>query len=529
MQILSSPKGRSAASAFLALLCGWLLLAVPSPDATARNGSSPKPNFVVIQTDDQTYSQLYATFNNGAAAMPNTLLRIAARGVTFPNYYATYPLCCPSRTSLLTGRYAHNHGVVVNYPPYGYYGYRVSPAWTSNLAVWLQHAGYQTAHVGKFMNQYGEGGTATEVPPGWNHWVTPITDHGARIYYGYRLNVDGEIVGPFGSYEAPDPAICGQLLQQLPCNYKSDVESRYATEAITEMAQSGQPFYLQLDLNAPHDDVLGEEGPQPATRNSSLSTTEAFRPPGYDELFVSDKPRFLRRPPMSAELKVLVDTRWRNQLETLRSADDAIGRVLDALETAEVADRTYVVFVSDNGFFHGQLRLGHGKYLPHEPSARVPFVIAGPGIAPGTAAAPAANVDIAPTLLHLASLGRPPMDGRSLVPFIKEPNLQSRRPIVLEGFTGDGSGIKHLGRNAAPVVDYRGVVLGGYKFVRYWNGAKELYDLRTDPNELHNLVRRRRWWPVRQFLTEVLGRYQSCTGSACSRPVREPLPRPRRG
>src|SRR6476646_5598705 len=120
------------------------------------------PSFVVIQTDDQTLDGLYASYPSPEGggelrAMPNTLNLIAKRGMTFNRYYVSYPLCCPSRVSLLTGRYAHNHNVRGNVPPNGGFpGFTFRGAMTHNLAVWLNQAGYRTIHIGKFLNGYGD-------------------------------------------------------------------------------------------------------------------------------------------------------------------------------------------------------------------------------------------------------------------------------------------------------------------------------------------------------------------------------------
>ena len=126
--------------------------------------------------------------------MPNTLNLIAANGVTFNRYYVSYPLCCPSRVSLLTGRYAHNHNVRGNVPPNGgYTGFATRQAFTHNLATWLQGAGYRTIHVGKFLNGYGDEpfDDGKTVPPGWSAWHTVLNADTDHYYYGYTLNDNG--------------------------------------------------------------------------------------------------------------------------------------------------------------------------------------------------------------------------------------------------------------------------------------------------------------------------------------------------
>src|SRR3954471_16029120 len=170
MQMSDSQPGSSrpplgvplaVAVALLALLVGLVFANSQRASAASSSAFPPEhPSFVVIQTDAKTLDQLYTAFNAGGVdipTMPNTLSMIARRGMTFNRYYVSYPLCCPSRVSLLTGRYAHNHNVKGNIQPNGgYTGFAQRGAMTHNLAVWLQNAGYKTVHIGKFLNGYGD-------------------------------------------------------------------------------------------------------------------------------------------------------------------------------------------------------------------------------------------------------------------------------------------------------------------------------------------------------------------------------------
>ncbi len=242
-----------------------------------------RPSFVVIQTDDQTLDGLYAAYKppegrRPTRAMPNTLDMIAKRGMTFNRYYVSYPLCCPSRVSLLTGRYAHNHGVKGNIQPDGgYTGFAQRAAFTHNLAVWLQNSGYRTIHVGKFLNGYGDEpyDDGKTVPPGWSAWHTVLNADTDHYYYGYTENNNGTIEGPYGDsgswetreYGARDDIGCPFApTNGLPCYYETDHFTQLATEEISE-TPPGQPFYLQLDYTAPHGDFRRPAGPEPAPRN----------------------------------------------------------------------------------------------------------------------------------------------------------------------------------------------------------------------------------------------------------------------
>ncbi len=199
------------AAALLVLLCGLALSvgragAVEAEEAPLDPNAEP-PSFVVLQTDDSTLDELYATFRAypGAPelrAMPNTLDLLAKRGETFNRYYVSYPLCCPSRVSLMTGRYAHNDGVKGNVQPNGgYSGFSFRGAYDHNIATWLQGAGYRTIHIGKFLNGYGDEpySDGKNVPPGWSSWHTVLNADTHHYFYGYVLNNDGVISEPYGN------------------------------------------------------------------------------------------------------------------------------------------------------------------------------------------------------------------------------------------------------------------------------------------------------------------------------------------
>ena len=164
------------------LLPALLLVAVVAAPAAARSPTK-QPNIVVITTDDQTLASL------SAATMPNTLESIGAGGTEFTNAVVTTPLCCPSRATLLTGQYAHNHRTLANNP-----GYEDLRDKRNTLPVWLHRAGYVTAHVGKYLNGYkAAADRPRDVAPGWDQWHTVLDPRKYVRYYGYKLAVTGEL------------------------------------------------------------------------------------------------------------------------------------------------------------------------------------------------------------------------------------------------------------------------------------------------------------------------------------------------
>jgi N-acetylglucosamine-6-sulfatase len=536
----------------LALLIALTIVVGPATAAREKLAFPVEnPNFVVVQTDDQTLDSLYTTFKafEGAGetrSMPNTLDLIAKRGVTFNRYYVSYPLCCPSRVSMLTGRYAHNTGVKGNVQPNGgFNGFRMQAAYSHNLATWLQQDGYKTIHLGKFLNGYADApyDDGTTVPPGWSSWHTILNADTFHYFYGYELNNNGTIEGPYGDsgtwdpreYTIRDDPGCPYApLNGLPCHYESDALTSLATNEILETPVD-KPFYLQVDYTAPHGDFRRPAGPEPAPRHYDWFKGARLphdRSEGFDEGNVSDKPRFIR----DAEHLTLNDKHtyrvyWQKQLESLRAIDDGVKQIIDTLGHTGRLRNTYVIFTSDNGFFFGEHRLIGGKFLAYEPATHLPLLIRGPGIKPGTTTGEfAMNIDIAPTILELAgAIPDKSIDGRSLVPFMRDTSLRTRRPLLFESFV-ETSDVEQQGGTVArsssgggaqasilaPPKDYEGIRLGPYKYIAWPTGEKELYDINRDPYELNNLARDPNFFPVRNALhNELINRLEDCVGRVC--------------
>ena len=419
-----------------------------------------------------------------------------------------------------------------------------------NLPVWLQRAGYRTMHFGKFMNNYGgiDAPAETVVPPGWDQWVSDATDNSTREFYGYRQNVNGTVTARLGwpyydQQGGRDPEGCPWLGIEV-CNYHTDSMSQQAEAAIREAGD--QPFYLQVDYHAPHGDSRPPIGPEPAPRHYDTALkTPGPRPRGFNERDITDKPRFLQEADAAAPLTQTeisqLDTEYRKSIEALRSVDDGVGGIIKALrETGRLAN-TYVIYTSDNGFFTGQHRISRGKLLPYEPALRVPFVIRGPGIRPGTRSfEPVANQDVAPTIIRLAGARAAlTIDGRSMIPFWKDPKKRSRRPILLSSYAtitrlipgdypddpeqpGDGGTEDRTRRDKdasasvrSPDQNYVGIRLGPYKYIRYESGETELYVLSEDPAELENRAGDPRYLKVINYLETQLADLRGCKGQSC--------------
>jgi N-acetylglucosamine-6-sulfatase len=446
-----------------------------------------KPNIVVLLTDDQTLASM--------SVMPKTVQLIGDGGTTFTRSFAGYALCCPSRATLFTGQYAHNHGVLSNGLPTGGYARLDKSNW---LPLWLQAAGYRTMHVGKFLNGYGRDSPPTEVPPGWNDWHGTV-DPSTYSFYGYTVNENG-VLRTYGAAGEPD-------------FYSTDFFARRANELIGAAAPSRQPFFLSVAFVAPHSggpaelgDPRGHPTPAVAPRHANIFASVALPlAPSWNEADMSDKPVAMqRRRPIGFARAAAIQEGYQQRLESLLAVDDAVASIVEGLRAAGELDDTLILFTSDNGFFHGEHRVPMGKLLAYEPSIRLPLLMRGPGVPEAAVRRQlVTNADLAPTILDAADAraGRA-QDGRSLFGLFRDPGAQWGRELLIEGGTNQGLTFTAL-RN------YR------WKYIEHITGEAELYDLERDPDELVSLHADPALAPLRAEMARRLAALRACAGSGC--------------
>jgi arylsulfatase A-like enzyme len=453
---------------------------------TAVSAPAKKPNIVVFMTDDQTVESL--------RVMPHVQRLLAERGTTFENSFASFALCCPSRATFLTGQYAHNHHVLGNQPPSG--GYDKLDG-SSTLPLWLQKAGYATAHVGKYLNGYGLA-RPREVPPGWDEWYAPI---GATTYnyYGYRLNENGSLV----RYGSATPS------------YRTDVDARIAADVVRRRSASDAPLFLSVAFLAPHtggpigaDRALGTA--LPARRHRGRFAFELLpTPASFDEADVSDKPLAIRkRRRLSLADVSLAVQRYRLRLESLLAVDEAVAKVVAELERSGELANTLIVFTSDNGYFQGEHRIKTGKVDLYDSSTRIPLVIRGPGVPAGVSLPHAVmNVDLAPTIVEAAgATAGLRMDGRSLWPILRDRGIFWARDILHEG-PGSSPDTREFTALRTP----------RWLYAEHVTGERELYDLEQDPDELQSLHGDPALQVTRDQLAARLAALRDCTAEDCRR------------
>lgn len=481
-------------------------------DARGVDAPTPaqRPNIIVFLTDDM------ATYH--LKHMPNTRRLIFQEGARFINHYANVSLCCPSRVTMLTGKYAHNTGVRGNAFPDGFHGFHVGDESTSTIGIALRRqAHYSTGLLGKYLNEYpfvesapGNAVSRTYVPPGWAEWAVPITGQ----YYGtdYQLNVNGRLKRKTG-----------------PRNYLGDLLQRRLLRQI-ERNRDRSGLMRILSYYAPHR-------PEPAsplertdpTLNARVAKLHFPRTPDFDEADVSDKPPYIRRHPrLTRAQRAEADTEYRRELVSLATVDRYVGEVVRALRRTGQLWNTYLVFTSDNGYHLGNHRLVAGKNTPYLTDVRLPMGIRGPGIAPRTIVPEVTgNIDLAPTIADMAGIELPYVaDGESLLPLAlgREPEAWRGYFFIQRGYVGDAGA--RTAEPASPaerdemllVQGWRGVVAERWEYVVYRGGFEELYDRQTDPHQLDNVlaepVEERTEEQQRAYddLRNALGRLDGCVG-----------------
>ena len=453
------------------------------PSAGAGQGPrGGRPNILYIMTDDHAAHAIGA-YGSRINQTPN-LDRLAREGALLTSVFATNSICTPSRAAILTGQYSHLNGVTV---------FNRFDSSRMTVARLLQQGGYYTGMIGKW--HLGSD------PVGFDRW---------------------EILPGQGVYH--DPVF-----------YTADSEKtytgRYVTEVITDLALDflarrpvDKPFFLMMHHKAPHRpwepdethqaEFAGRRIPEPVTFWDGYETrTDALHenqqrvaadmtnrdlkltpPPGLAgaslTAWLGTKPSSVTvdRDGVPVTLTGVPLARWKYQrymqdyLATLQSVDDSVGRVLAYLDKAGLARNTIVVYTSDQGFFLGDHGLFDKRFM-YEESIRMPFLVRWPaGIKPGTRSdAIGLNVDFAPTFLEAAGLPRSPdMQGRSLLPVLRgRPPADWRTAMYYRYYHDPGD---HNTRA------HYGVRTPTHKLIYFWKKDQwELFDLKNDPHELHNL------------------------------------------
>jgi N-acetylglucosamine-6-sulfatase len=413
--------------------------------------TAPRPNVVVILTDDERWDAMSCA-GHPLLKTPN-LDRLAAEGARFANMFFTTSLCSPSRASILSGLYAHRHGVLNNFTEY--------PDSLPSYPKRLREAGYETAYFGKWHMGETNGAPRT----GFDFWMS---HRGQGNYFGNEWNINGRT--------------------QFIKGYYTTVVTEHALEWLQR--KHAKPFLLILGHKAPHG---GPIEPEPKYEHAFDSAT-IVKPANYDA-WRDGKPAWLAEsfPTWHGAGGPLYNYRdydkfVRAYLGTLLSVDDSVGRLYETLKRAGQLDRTLIIFTSDNGFVLGE----HGrvdKRTMYDESLRVPLVVRYPPLVskPAIINQMVLNLDLAPSILDICGAKA-----------LKDIDGQSWKPL-LAGKTGGWRKSFLYFYNYEKEFPYtpnvRGIRTADWKYIHYPHGdgspdryQAELYHLAADPLELHNLI-----------------------------------------
>jgi N-acetylglucosamine-6-sulfatase len=434
------------------------LVAGCSPSAAQPDRTNAgRTNIVMILTDDLA--------TNLVQYMPH-VQALERQGTTFANYTVTDSLCCPSRSSIFSGRFPHDTGIYTNGgQDGGFQTFKSRGEESSTFATDLQQAGYRTAMMGKYLNGYLP--KDTYVPPGWTEW--DVAGNGYPEY-NYNLLENGRI-------------------KHYGHDYLTDVVSAKASAFITGSADAGKPFMVEVATFAPHAPYTPAD-----LDKDKFPGLKAPRTAAYDVLPSDPPPWLAARAPLTAAEQAAIDTAFRKRVQAVQAVDRMIGSLEDTLDRAGVADHTMVVFTSDNGYHMGEHRLNPGKQTAFDTDIHVPLVMAGPGVRAGaTVTGPAENIDLRPTYDTLAGAATPGnVDGQSLVPLLGgHPPAKWRTAALIEhhGPDNDPQDPDHPAPNSGNPTSYEAIRTVDYTYVEYTDGAKEYYDHQSDPDQLHNTIK----------------------------------------
>lgn len=460
------------------------LFSLDSPGLAAK-----PPNVLFILTDDLRYDAI-GLGGSKHLKTPN-IDRLGQEGVYFRNTFCTTALCSPSRASILSGLYAHAHGVVNNFTEY--------PEQLQSFPRVLQSRGYDTAYIGKW--HMGEDNDNPR--PGFNWFVT---HKGQGQYFDTEFNLNGE---------------------------RREVPPGYYTHVVTDLAEQwlqrprgDKPWLLMLGHKAPHSFYIPEPKYQHAFDDVRVNYPETA-------FMLDDKPKWMRerlytwhgiygslfdwrknipddRPRAVLDFENMTHAYW----ATIISVDDSVGRLYDLLRQRGELENTIIVFMGDNGLLNGEDGMVDKRTM-HEPSLRIPLVARYPGLVapekPKTVEQLVLTVDVAPSLLELC--GAPPLPkihGKSWVKLVRDGDPAWRKAFFYH---------YNYEKQFPYTPNIRGVRTESWKYMHYPHGdggpdrhLAELYNIEFDPEERHNLITNPKYARVVEELEGELARLMAETG-----------------
>jgi N-acetylglucosamine-6-sulfatase len=481
--------------------------------ASATAARAHKPNIVFILTDDLSWNLINDRFAPHVVALQR-------RGETFNHYFVADSLCCPSRSTIFTGLFPHDTQVFTNLAPDGgYQKFQSERLGSKTYPLAIQRRGYRTSMLGKYLNGYGDPvitSSTGPIPPGWSDWH--VSNHTGYAEFNYDLNDNGR-VNHYGG------AVGGCGVTGKPDNYGVDVLGADSRSFINRSKR--KPFAIEVATFAPHAPYI------PAPRNACdfPGLTEP-RDPSFDANNVKAPAWLGQRKPLTPAQIARIDQSFRMRAQSVEPVDKLLADVEATLAADRIADNTYIVFSSDNGYHMGQHRLLRGKQTAFDTDIRVPLIVAGPGVPHGKVVQQVAqNIDLYPTFVQLAGgVARRPIDGHSLLALLHPSKVRPAwRTVALvehHGKTNPSDPDFEDGKRGGNPTTYEAIRISSkhlprFKgpveavYVEYRDAARETeyYDIRKDPFERDNIAATLTA-AQRAELHKVLTRLENCHNAA---------------
>jgi len=469
---------------------------IETQEATAPPSSEPPAavdpqNVVVLLADDLDWY---------AFEQVPRLKAYRDRGITLTNFVVTDSLCCPSRSSIYRSQYVHNHEVISN-------GIKTGGGWAKFhdlgheddcLPTWLSAAGVNTAHVGKYLNGFPGKRVRmrTYVPPGWDHFTTPVNGNVVYSGYNYRLATNGVL-----SWGGP--------------NFLND---ELTADATSWLQQAQAPFFLELNTFVPHTPA-----PASAKNKGTRYGAGAPHPPSFNVIGLDPPTWLANRKPLTIRQVNALDGLWERRLESTETFADSVDAVFATLEATGHADDTMVIITSDNGYHAGVHGLKSGKHSPFREDTVVPTVIIGPGIPAGvTIDALTSTLDLGPTIASLMDAQTPGfVDGRDLTPLLQDPTTPWRTGLLTESLAQPKKGDPDYDPDVE-IPKFHALRTHDWLYVNYGKSAS-LYNLVSDPFEINNVIRQTDPATVAALYSQLKA-LVACAGDSCR--VADMLPTP---
>jgi N-acetylglucosamine-6-sulfatase len=419
-----------------------LALATAATASKSETAQAAQPNILLIMTDDQPYHTI--------GTMESFQKRVVAKGMRFTNAYVATPICGPARGSVLTGKWSHNTGLEATVG--AWQDLVDSGELARNIARRLKPRGYACHLTGKFTNNLSNG---RWVCPGFDSWwaqLEPINDRD-HIYFS-KGGTSRTAILRTGTQAGNETLVAASYTERFIRNHR------------------GAPWFACFWPHAPHEPYYPLDR-YAGTHHGDTPPTP-YGEPGRD---LSDKAPLVRQ---SARFSDAARTErmqeYRGELREVEEVDDAVDRLMNALVETNQIGRTWIFFVTDNGIQHGEHFLDK-KLWPYEESTRTPFVVRGPGVPAGTKNGHlVSQIDLLPTICKIAGADASGVDGRSILPILRDPSAPFREFLLVEAEKLGWHSVRMRRWNEARA-DHDNLL-----FVRWRDGFEELYDYDDDPH-----------------------------------------------